>query len=313
MPVDDEIVNRSGNRPFEDVLRVNLSRREVMAGSLALAATGYLASTGAASAIAIGGRQKGKGKRKLLGFTPAGNPGGADPTISPEYEYQVLIPWGTPLFEGVPELDPTDVTANGSANQERQIGCGHDGMQFFADRIRGKRWWRSSQRGVLCINHEYGVNQMCLRRILPESLEDVRVSQAVHGVSVVELRKQKDGAWDAVVPGRRNRRITANTPVAFSGPAAGSPLLETPAGNDFAGTLNNCSEGRTPWGTYLTCEENVNGYFGANDPTWERTQRTEEQARYGFSRFGFVYGWYLFDERFDLSNPDYQNEENRFG
>ena len=310
MAVDDEIVNRSENRPFEDVLNAHLSRRKMMKGTLATAATGFLASSGVAKALEGDEDDRGgRPRRSRIGFTPAENPGGPEPTISEDYEYSVLIPWGLPLFPGVPELDPTDVTANGADNQAQQIGCGHDGMAFFGDPDEKRRGRPSNDRGVLCINHEYGVNDRVLRKSLPESLEDVRISQAVHGVSVVELAK-KGGQWDAVVPGARNRRITPNTPVEFSGPAAGSPLLATAAGNPGAGTVNNCANGRTPWGTYLTCEENFNGYFGANDEAWEATP---EQARYGFSSSGFRYGWHLFDERWDLSNPDYQNEENRFG
>ena len=76
------------------------------------------------------------------------------------------------------------------------------------------------------------------------------------------------------------------------------------------GTVNNCSNGYTPWGTYLTCEENFNGYFGWLDPNFAPS---EEQERYGFEEEGFGYGWHQFDARFDLSNPDFVNEENRFG
>jgi secreted PhoX family phosphatase len=126
-------------------------------------------------------------------------------------------------------------------------------------------------------------------------------------VSVVELART-NGQWHTVNAGGYARRIHVNTPVEFSGPVAGSALLENPAGNQPKGTVNNCANGYTPWGTYLTCEENFNGYFGS---TGEWT-RTEAQRRYGFSA-GSSYGWHLFDERFDLSNPDYINEDKRFG
>jgi secreted PhoX family phosphatase len=119
---------------------------------------------------------------------------------------------------------------------------------------------------------------------------------------------RRDGSWRQI-RSPYSRRIHVNTPVAFSGPAAGSRLLETPDGSQPLGTLNNCASGHTPWGTYLTCEENVHGYFGATD----RWNPAPEQERYGFSAGGFGYGWEKYDRRFDLSDPDYTNEENRFG
>jgi secreted PhoX family phosphatase len=133
--------------------------------------------------------------------------------------------------------------------------------------------------------------------------------QAAHGNSVVKIARGAGGHW-GVVDDAANRRITVNTPVAFSGPAAGSPLLDNPAGNAPAGTLNNCANGYTPWGTYLTCEENFNGYFGTTSPEWTPTP---EQARYGLTTVGFGYAWYAFDPRFDVASADHVNEANRFG
>ena len=52
--------------------------------------------------------------------------------------------------------------------------------------------------------------------------------------------------------------------MSFSGPAAGTGYLMTKFSTDGSktrGTLNNCANGSTPWGTYLTCEENWAGYF----------------------------------------------------
>jgi hypothetical protein len=78
-----------------------------------------------------------------------------------------------------------------------------------------------------------------------------------------------------------------------------------PTGRLALGTFNNCGGGRTPWGTFLTCEENFNGYFvntGSIPP---------EQRRYGISAKGAGYRWHEFDERFDAGR--HPNESNRHG
>ncbi|NGP51999.1 PhoX family phosphatase [Thioalkalivibrio sp. XN8] len=306
---DNEVSNPSKNRPFRDVLEVSLSRRKMLMGSLATAATAYVAT----SSVALAGNKgwkygKGGKSKELIGFKPvtiaeANDVGGKVPLISPDYQYQTLISWGEKVnprspvqpYNGEPERRPK------ADEQAELIGIGHDGMTLFPV---GKR----NRAGMLCINHEFGRNSHVLGKPFPESLEDVRVSQHAHGVSVVALAKIR-GRWRQVWS-RNARRIHVNTPVEFSGPAAGHPLLQTPAGNPTLGTVNNCSNGETPWGTYLTCEENFNGYFGASDPNWAPT---DEQARYGFTNVGFGYGWHVYDERFDLSDPNYKNEDNRFG
>src|SRR5690606_26152448 len=109
------------------------------------------------------------------------------------------------------------------------------------------------ERGVVVLNHEYGTNGHVLGGPAA-SLDDVRVSQHAHGISVLELAKV-NGKWQHIDSGYA-RRIHLNTPVEFSGPAANSHLLQNTANNEPAGTLNNCANGHTPWGTYLTCEEN---------------------------------------------------------
>ena len=295
------ISNKSGNRPFHEIAQVHLSRRTVLAGGLAAASTTFFA--GANSAWAFVGRHE-----RLIDFEPVAVADGSGPmpAISPDYEYQVLIPWGTPLQPGGPEFSyPPNAD-----DQAQQIGIGHDGMAYFP--LNGNSDGKSagehgSNHGMLAINHEFGTNRHILGKDAPENLDDVRASQHAHGVSVVEI-KEFEGDWQ-VVESKRSRRIHVNTPVKFSGPVAGSPILKNAAGNEPAGTVSNCSNGRTPWGTYLTCEENFNGYFGATGAWTAR----EERDRYGFSAGGFGYGWQKFDPRFDLSNADYANESNRFG
>ena len=71
-----------------------------------------------------------------MGFEPvtladAAASTGRLPLISPDYEYDVLIPWGTPIKSGVPEYDGDPASRPSSADQANQIGIGHDGMWFF--------------------------------------------------------------------------------------------------------------------------------------------------------------------------------------
>ncbi|MFC4698964.1 PhoX family protein [Glaciecola siphonariae] len=318
---EDVASNDSGNRPFTDVLNKNISRRSVLAGSVTAAAAGFFAPAVSAS---LGGMSRNNDRinRELVGFKPVAISDVADvrmPTISEDYEYQSFIPWGTPIEPGItneyagdPNTRPT------SAEAELQVGIGHDGMWFFPidfdlQMQYGRRYRARSDEGMLCINHEFGRNSHVLGKSGPESLEDVRLSQHVHGVSVLRIKEHFDG-W-RVESSPNARRITVNTPVEFSGPAASSSLLQNPAGNMPLGTVNNCGSGPTPWGTYLTCEENFNGYFGSSTMSSDEfnAARTEEQARYGFDFDGFGYGWHFFDQRFDLTDPNYVNEQNRFG
>lgn len=319
MSHDNKPSNFSGNRPFHDVLSARLSRRSMLRKSMVLSAAGFIGAIAGnnalnpataattqkvtGNAVSAGTAIAQRKSSSLIGFDAVtiAQGTGPIPTISADYEYQVLIPWGTPLQPGGPEYDGDPNTRPTAAEQTQQIGIGHDGMWFFPI-------GRSNDHGMLAINHEFGSNSTVLGKSSPESLEDVRLSQHAHGASVVEIQKNPNGVW-SVVPSDKSRRIHVNTPVTFSGPAANSPLLQTPAGNSPKGTVNNCSNGYTPWGTYLTCEENFNGYFGATDE-WTPT---EAQARYGFSNGGFGYGWENYDDRFDLSKADYENEENRFG
>ncbi len=307
MSHDDQISNPSNNRPFEAVLKARLERRTVLAGGVALAVSTIF--TNPASALqgqgnnGNGNNGNGNGNGNggsgaLVGFEAIPLDGGPVPTISPDYEYSVLIPWGTPLNDSAPEFSWPQTS---SYAQENQVGIGHDGMWFFPT--------IGNDEGVLCINHEFGRTSHVLGKSAPESLEDVLIMQAAHGISMVSIQKTEDGSWQVVPGGAGSKRVTVNTPVEFSGPAADSDLLVTPAGDPPTGTLNNCANGYTPWGTYLTCEENFNGYYGATG-AWSPT---EAQARYGFSPTGFGYQWHQFDPRFDLSNASYANAENRYG
>ncbi len=234
-----------------------------------------------------------------------------DRVVVPEgYVADVLYRWGDPINGQSPVFRPD---ASGSADdQAQQAGMGHDGMEFFP--IPG---FDPNERGLLAINHEY-TDQVLLFQdgiepLPPQSmpLEKVQKSIASHGVSIIEIAKQKDGSWH-VVPSPRARRITADTPVTVSGPA------KEKLGADARGTVNNCAAGRTPWGTYLTCEENFQSVFGTNVAGFTPTA---SQKAYGLSAEGFYYNigskkvpayrWWEQLARFDLSQPN--NDSERFG
>ena len=137
--------------------------------------------------------------------------------------------------------------------------------------------------------------------------EKVLKAQHAVGVSVIEV-EQRDGAWRVIMPSRHARRITARTPCRLSGPAAGHALVRTaadPAGRLVLGTYNGCAHGWTPWGTYLTCEENWHFHFV------NRGTISADQRRYRITAAGRRYRWEEFDERFDAGA--HPNEPNRFG
>ena len=136
--------------------------------------------------------------------------------------------------------------------------------------------------------------------------EKTAKSQAAHGVGVIEVFKLF-GDWRVRRPSFFARRITAATPINIAGPAAGAELLKTsadPSGRRVLGTINNCAMGFTPWGTYLACEENFNGYFKNTSPDALAT-------RYGVTSSNPGVLWHTTDSRFDADVEP--NEPNRFG
>ena len=222
-------------------------------------------------------------------------------TVPEGYSWKVLLRWGDPLWSNAPEFD--HATRGDGASQETSFGDNVDGMELF--HVDG--------RSIMAVNNEYANRDIAYgarRSKSPETADDVRKGKAAHGVSVFEVRSGADG-WALVKDSPFNRRITANTPMSIEGPARGHDLMKTkadPKGVASLGTWNNCGSGRTPWGTYLACEENFNGYFSSSR---RRFRRSAAMKRYGVRREDWGYGWAKTDERFDISK--HPNEANRAG
>ncbi len=216
------------------------------------------------------------------------------------YVAAAMAAWGEPV--GLPGNMPAwkPDASNTAAEQAAQMGMHHDGLHYYP--LDGSR------RGLLVMNHEY-VDDGLLHTdgLRTWSAEKVRKSQAAHGIAVIEVEQAADGNWRVVRPSRYARRITATTPFSIGGPAAGHAMMRTaadPAGRTALGTVNNCASGMTPWGTYLSGEENFRNYFAAGE------KLDAHQRRWGLTRTAF-FRWPEHDERFDaVKNP---NEPNRFG
>ncbi|MDP1898856.1 MAG: PhoX family phosphatase [Rubrivivax sp.] len=287
--------NRSSNPSIHEMS--DPARRVVLRGGFGLALGAALAPL-AGCAIAPGAPAD-----TTLGFNSVA-PSTADAVVVPEgYTATPLAPWGEPvgIAGAMPAWRPD--ASSSAAEQAVQMGMHHDGMQFFA--LGG-----SSRRGLLVTNHEYTDDGLLHPGGLSSwSAEKVAKSQASHGISVIEVALDEAGGrgWQMVRPSRYARRITARTPFALGGPAAGHALMKTaadPAGRRVLGTFANCAAGMTPWGTFLSGEENFQDYFVTAD------QATAHEKRWGLRKASW-YRWPEFDERFDTVR--HPNEPNRFG
>ena len=236
-----------------------------------------------------------------LDFTPVAANGLDTVTVPDGYSWHVVARWGDPLWSTGAAFD--HASRGTGESQEAAFGDNNDGMALYTD----------GDKNVLAVNNEYvNLDIMFANRESgkPETADDVRKCKAGHGVSVIEIAQQ-DGAWRIVQDSPYNRRITPDTPMEITGPARGHDLVKTatdPAGTIALGTWNNCGNGRTPWGTYLACEENFNGYFSSSDPDFALPAGYE---RYGIKAEDRGYGWAMTDERFDVSK--HPNEPNRAG
>lgn len=305
MPYDDDLIsNPSGNRTFEEVVEARLSRRALLGAGLAAGTATALAGVSAllqSVPTEAAERDLEARAQPLLGFAGIEVSSADTVVVPPGYTAHVLISWGDPVSKG-PEFKPD--ASNSAAEQAQQFGMHNDGMVYFP--IRG------SERGLLVVNNEY-IDDMLLFPDGNANWTQEKTNKALnaHGVSVIEVARKGSGrkrTWRVVRPSKFARRITASTPMRITGPAAGDARLKTSVdttGTNVLGTINNCAMGHTPWGTYLACEENFNGYFRKTGTP------TALEARYGINAAGAGYKLHETDVRFRAD--DEPNEAHRFG
>jgi hypothetical protein len=280
---------------FAGLAEKAISRRSVLAAGVGFGAAAFI--TGATTALtpfrALASSR--------IPFEPVAANSLDTITVPKGYSWRPVAMWGDPLWSKSMAFD--HVSRGSGDSQELAFGDNNDGMTLFTD----------GDRHILAVNNEYTNLEIIYANRdakKPANADDVRKGKAAHGVTVMEIR-QDDGRWSIVKDSPYNRRITADTPMEITGPARGHALLKTaadPNGTESKGTWNNCANGRTPWGTYLTCEENFNGYFSSSDPAYKPTA---EMSRYGVGVKDVGYAWASADERFDISK--HPNEPNRAG
>jgi secreted PhoX family phosphatase len=307
------------DRPaFDAVLAARLSRRTLM--------TGTASTLGLAACVP--GSLRGDAAPTRNAFRSIAPQNIDSFVIADGYRWNVVARWGDSLAAGTPDFDTRRMTDTGWLDadavdaQRRRFGTNADAVQYFP--LAPGR----AARGLVCVNHEYfsaelvfqghhgaGMKADARRAWLEQHPHAVPFIQAAHGVSIVELRRDA-GGWTRDLASSRNRRITARTAMEISGPARGHALMRTnadPAGTKVFGTFANCSAGKTPWGTYLTSEENVDDYFaGARSALDAGAHPALADALRRFScRERSAYGWDVQDSRFDMRAEP--NEPLRFG
>ena len=330
---------------FDDVLKEALSdpsRRQILRGGLGLSALSFLGLAG------CGGGGGGAPVANALNFTATPLNATFDGvSVASGYQTQVLYKLGDPINTTTPAYsnNGTDTVAS----YDFRAGDHHDGMYFFGLGTNGKWNANVSDRGILCINHE-AITPVFLHpngptlssgtgtdfasytnntRNTATSADEVQKEFRLHGVSIIEVNKV-NGKFEVNKASSFNRRITTLTPMAINGPLKGHVSQVTkysPTGNEARGTLNNCASGYTPWGTYLTCEENWANYFRKTVTTDRTANEKASESRYGLSGSNAAAGregWSHVGAgddfaRWDLNikganaAADFRNEANTFG
>lgn len=314
--------NLSNNPHIQDILNARMSRRTILRGGVGMTAAMMLGSTGLVGcsdndndqSTTPDNKQPNLPTPKTLNFTPVAHSLADQVVVPEEYQVQAFLPVGLPLFSGL--SDWSDTQARAGESFEHRMGDNHDGLWFYGMKD-GKFDTTASERGLLAINHEYvehdRLNPLGYYSITVQDkkgtiyakkrlADDVRREVNAHGVAVVEVKRGANGQFELIKDSKFNRRITSATVTDISGPAAGSDLLKTkydPTGLTTRGINNQCGSGTSPWGTYLTVEENFIQAFARSDDSGKVPANIEK----GFSRYGLALKPILGEKLDDKGNP----------
>ena len=324
------------SRHFDEVLQeaqAGASRRQILRGGLGLSALSFLGLAGCGGGDSTAAAAS---PLKALNFTATPlNQTYDGVSVASGYKAEVLFRLGDPINATTPAYLNNGTET--SASFDFRAGDHHDGMYFFG--LGSNNQWNKavSDKGILCINHE-AITPLFLHATGPTPAtgnrtvaDEVQKEFRLHGVSVVEVNKV-NGAFQVKLDSTFNRRITTLTDMDIAGPLRGHNLLKTkysPTGVKTRGTINNCASGYTPWGTYLTCEENYAGYFKRSNTTGRSANELASEARNGVTSTSGRERWSSISDasptddyaRWDITRAaagadpagDYSNAANTFG
>jgi uncharacterized protein len=320
---------------FQDVVTRRMARRSFLKGAL-LTAPLIIAGPGA-----LGRHLAEAAERRSLRFNPITLDNQDRVLVAEGYDAKVLIRWGDPIFRSSPIFDPFNQS---KVTQEQQFGYNCDYISYLPlshdrsnnpqnarkrrseDEHDGGRFDRRSnnpERALLFVNHEYTNEPIMFPGYDIQNPTQIQVNVAIaaHGCSIVEITNGRRQGWEVIETSLFNRRITGETEIEITGPAAGDAMLKVSydqTGTLVRGMFNNCGGGTTPWGTVLTCEENFNQYFANRAGLPDSDPRKALHAEYGIgsSVAGLPAhrserGWEIYHNRFDLTKEP--NEPFRFG
>ena len=286
---------------FSILINKALSRRDFLGGTAKVGMGVFVGSIGLGCAnISV---RKSAMTSQLFDemFTPIAANTADTVTVPADFDWNVLVSWGDPLWSFGSLFNES--TRGSGLSQTFAFGDNNDGMVLFETK---------DGRFILAVNNEAANLDIIYHNRAskkPETDDDIKKGKAAHGISIFEIKRWK-GQWHIIKDSPYNRRITADTPMNISGPLRGYSKLRTkadPKAIQSLGTWSNCGSGRTPWGTYLSCEENFNVYFSSTDAQ----AITPEMKRYGIKEKDAGYAWAKTDERFNVSLEP--NESNRAG
>ena len=338
---NDVITNRSPNPHISELIerRLSDSRRGFLKGGLGAAALSFVGGGSSLLAGCATPQQAyssaGVARPAALGFEAVPKSTADSLVVAQGYAAKVLFRLGDPIAAGVPSYKNNGGDA--AASFAQRAGDHHDGMHYYGLGADRRYSPTASNRGLLVVNHEAitppflhptGPTVAGGARTVPE---EVLREFYVHGVSVIEIQNAASG-WSYKQDSAFNRRVHTLTEMILSGPAAGTAYMRTrysPDGTRTRGTVNNCAHGYTPWGTYLTCEENWAGYFrrvAATDNPKRSAKELTSFARYGVAGNGRelwatvapdtadnLYGRWNAEVRGASAADDYRNVANTYG